>query len=140
MDKVGVGKYARYKSWGAFARVEVLVHDVSDDTPVVSFNCTGVGFTAQGHVEEVPPTGYDDWKEGAAAGAMFALRLSGLPARSVTVTKIQGLTSDTSPASVGAASALAVFNALALPVPTSFNSLIEEIIFGNQGLRAPFSL
>jgi hypothetical protein len=140
MDNLGVGKYAKYKSWGAFARVELVVHEISNDTPVVSFNCTGVGFTSQGYVEEVPATGYDDWKEGAAAGAMFAFRLSGLPARSVTVTKIEGLTSDTSPASVGAASALAVFSALDMPAPTSFNSLVEEIIFGPQGLRAPFSL
>ena len=140
MDRVGAGKYARYKSWGAFARVELLVHDISDEPPVVSFNCTGVGFTSQGYVEEVPPIGYDDWKEGAAAGAHFAFRLSGIAARPVTVTKIEGLTSDTSPACVGAASALAVFNALDLPVPSSFNSLVDDIIFGPAGLRAQFSL
>ena len=140
MDRVGVGRYARYKSWAAFAQVELVVHDASDDRPSVSFNCTGVGFTAQGYVEEVPPRGYDDWKQGAAAGANFAFRLSGVAGESVTVTKIEGLTSDTSPACVGAASALAVFNALGLPVPTSFNSLVEEIVFGPDGLRAKFSL
>ena len=58
----------------------------------------------------------------------------------MTVTKIEGMTADTSPAAVGAAAALATLDALTVPVPSSFQSLVEEVVFTSAGLDAEFSL
>ncbi|WP_437975735.1 hypothetical protein WMF11_49290 [Sorangium sp. So ce295] len=140
MDKVGVARFARYKEWPAFAQVSLTVHDVPTEIAGVSFSCGGSGFTAQGHVEGAPAAGYDDWKRGAAAGVRFAFRLLGSAPRPVTVTRIEGLSTDTSPAAVGAAAALAVFNALEAATPASFHALVEEIVFTPAGTSAEFSL
>jgi len=140
MQRVGVGRFAKVRKWCAFARVELLLHDLSADTPTTTFTCSGEGWVRQGDIETVSASGYADWKRGAAAGIQFAFRLAGEAPRSVTVTKIEGMTTDTSPAAVGAAAALASFNALAIPVPFSFQSLVEEVVFTSAGIDAEFSL
>ncbi|WP_438034221.1 hypothetical protein [Sorangium sp. So ce204] len=56
------------------------------------------------------------------------------------MTRIEGLSTDTSPAAVGAAAALAVFNALETATPASFHALVEEIVFTPAGTSAEFSL
>jgi hypothetical protein len=140
MDKVGKGRFLRTKRWSAFAYVEVVVHEGDCKEVSVDFVCKGQGWIRQGRIEEVSDAGYEDWKRGAAAGVRFAFRLAGFPSRRVTVTKVEGTTTDTSPASVGAAAAIAVFNALEIPPPPSFEHQVEEIVFGARTADAPFSL
>jgi hypothetical protein len=139
MQRVGVGRFAKVRKWCAFARVELILHDLSGEA-TTTFACSGEGWVRQGDIETVSATGYVDWKRGATAGIQFAFRLAGEAPRSVTVTKIEGMTTDTSPAAVGAAAALATLNALAVPVPSSFQSLVEEVVFTSAGLDAEFSL
>ena len=55
-----------------FAHV-VLEVEYASDSPSIVFSCSGRGFRSQGYVEEVPATGYDDWKNGARAGISYAL-------------------------------------------------------------------
>ena len=138
MDRIGVGTFAKHRKVSAFARVELIVHEPSADAATTSFTCAGAGWIAQGYVEEVSALGYDAWKQGASAGIDFAFRLAGELRRRTTVTKIEGMSSDTNPASVGAAAALAIFDALSIPPPPSFQTLVEDMVFG--GPDAEFSV
>ncbi|HYG78386.1 MAG TPA: hypothetical protein VEK08_25515 [Planctomycetota bacterium] len=110
-----------------FAEVAVCI-EKSDTSSIIKFDCSGKGFYSQGHVEDATAEGYDDWKAGGKAGALFAL--SFLPASHlrVVVTRISGLTSDTTPAAVGAATALAIWNALKFVPTTEAVSRLETVV------------
>jgi hypothetical protein len=132
----GCGRYAKWIRTGRFARVELEITD--RDGAAVTFECRGRGFYSQGYVEEVTSGGYADWKEGAAAGVGFAFRLLGADPRAVTITKIEGLGTDTSPAAVGAAAVLAVLDALAIPIPDGLPAKLDQLVFSTD-FGAPFS-
>ena len=138
MDRIGVGRFLKTRHGTIFARVELIVHDPSVEAPTTSFACSGAGWVGQGYIEEVPASGYDHWKQGAAAGIEFAFRLAGETRRATTVTKIEGTHVDSNPASVGAAAALAIFDALSISPPESFQKLVEDMVFG--GPDAEFSV
>ena len=126
----GSGKYAKWKRTGFFARVELEVADIEGAD--VTFDCQGRGFYSQGYIEEATPEGYADWKDGAAAGVAFAFRLLKAKSRSVTIIKIEGLGTDTSPAAVGAAAVLAVLDALKIPAPDGLPSQLDQIVFSGD--------
>ena len=60
----------------------------------ITTDCHGSTSTSQGHIEEVPTTGYDDWKQGAINGVKFALELINKRNAKVIITHIEGLTTD----------------------------------------------
>lgn len=135
---VGRGKFAKFRgvAGGRCANVEIQVHEDSGAT--IEFACSGAGFERQGDIEEVPVKGYDDWRVGAAAGVKYAFDLLGIRPRRVVVTKIEGMATDASPATVGAAAVNAVIDALTVATPESLDSKLIDIVFAG-GLDADFT-
>ncbi len=104
----------------------------ASEEPGVTIRCTAPPTVAsQGYIEDAPANGYDDWKQGAALGAEYALEVAGEKARSVVVSRIQGLTTDTNPTVVGAAAALGVWEALGYQPTPEQTQQIERHVFGS---------
>lgn len=127
-------KFARYRDGlPHFAEVEVEV-DMWDRRSVVETRCSGMGWSAQGHVEDVPARGggyYDAWEAGARVGAMFAMQAAEVNGR-VSVVRISGLLTDTNPSIVAMAAALAVWRALGVEKPPSWAvETLESRVFGS---------
>jgi hypothetical protein len=127
--QVGRGKFAEFKSGlPHFAIVEVEMADSTAAT-MVEIRCTGQGWVAQGYIEEVSAEGYNDWKQGAVAGVCFALKELPSLQKVITITKIEGLTTDTNPSIVAVASAHAVWNALGHKPSDSALTRLEGVAF-----------
>ncbi len=77
----------------------------------VKIDCIGDGWIAQGYLESVSENGYKTWKEGAIIGANFALKKSS-NSFGITIFEINGIITDKSPTSVGAATIYAVWKAI----------------------------
>jgi hypothetical protein len=128
---VADAKFARIRGGKPFyAEVAVEVESLSQ-APGIEFRCSGRGFVMQGYVEDVPAVGYDVWKGGAQAGAVFALAVAKARSARVVVTRISGLTTDTNPSVVGAATALAVWRALCFEPPAEVIARLESIVFSS---------
>ncbi|MCX6951775.1 MAG: hypothetical protein NTV51_06365 [Verrucomicrobia bacterium] len=128
-------KFARAKN-GLCIFAEVAVElEASDSRLTVEFACSGRGFYSQGYIEEVPAVGYDDWKAGAKAGVLFALKIANRPSCEVRITKIEGLSTDTNPTAVGAAAAFATWKALEFEPPADMMGKLEKQAFA--GYRKP---
>jgi len=113
-----------------FARVSLAI-ECASEPPDIIFSCSGTGFTSQGYVEQMPATGYDDWKGGARAGISFALSLVRHTSCRVDVREIDGLTTDTNPTIVGYAAALAVWQALGFEPPSEVIEKLEAVVFSS---------
>lgn len=122
-------RFGRYKSGLPYAAHVVLEVERPASTPGVDFSCSGQGFRSQGHIEEVPATGYDHWKDGAKVGISFALSAAGTTDCRVKVTKIEGLSTDTNPTIVAYAAALAVWKALGFEPPKELVEKLEALVF-----------
>ena len=72
--------------------------------------------------------GHDDWTRGASAGARFATQRLGLDTGLLTITRIAGLTSDTTRESVAGACVLAIFRAWGEEVPTDLRTTLDEAV------------
>lgn len=118
-----------------FAEVAVEI-DVTGVGIVIEMGCSGPGFQGQGALEDVPSAGYDDWKNGARAGVLFALRAVRVPHARVTVARITGVSSDTNPTVVAACAARAVWNALGISPPSDEVTRLDEIV-AQSHLRPP---
>jgi hypothetical protein len=113
-----------------FARVSLAV-ECASDSPELKFSCSGSGFTSQGYVEQVPATGYDDWKSGASAGILFALSVTRHTKCRMDIQGIEGRTTDTNPTVVGYAAALAVWKALHFEPSSEVIEKLETIVFNS---------
>lgn len=91
----------------------------------------GSGFVGQGHLEEVPSEGYDHWKAGGRAGVDFAVSVAALSEARVTIVRIAGLTTDTNPTVVGAAAALALWQAIGFSPPAHVIARLEAAVFAS---------
>lgn len=111
-----------------FARVSLEVRFPAEET-AINLVCQGRGFFSQGSLEEVPANGYDDWKQGALAGIAYALATSGVGPCQVTVTKIEGLTTDTNPTIVGGAAIQAVWSAVDYQPAREQLEHIDQLVF-----------
>jgi hypothetical protein len=89
----------------------------------------GRGFVSQGYIEEVPEKGYDDWKQGALAGIAYALATSVDHPCQVTVTKIEGLSSDTNPTIVGGAAIQALWFAVEYAPSQEQMEHVDRLVF-----------
>jgi hypothetical protein len=121
------GRFARY-SGGLphFAEVAVFVERRSE-RPGIFLDCTGAGFSSQGTIEDASATGYDSWKEGARAGAAFALHSIEVHEARVEIVRISGLGTDTNPSIVAAAAARAVWESLDVVPPADAVARVESI-------------
>jgi hypothetical protein len=109
------GSFLRQRNHCAYAaRVTVVVQPCSCSRVMdITATCSGkVLSLLQGDIEEATPEGYSDWKQGAEAGARFALRIAKSGNWSVCITRIVGMTTDTNPTIVGAATMQAVWKAI----------------------------
>lgn len=113
-----------------FAKVALRLESPTT-TPGIEFHCTGIGWVRQGCFEDVPQAGYDDWKAGAGAGVAFALSVATQSSTRVLIDRITGLTTDTNPTIVGAAAALAVWQALAFSPPPDILQRLEAVVFAS---------
>jgi hypothetical protein len=118
-----------------FAEVELHLESPSV-VPGIEFHCAGEGWIRQGQIEDVPSTGYDDWKAGARIGVEFALSVVAAPPTRVLIDRISGLTTDTNPTIVGGAAALAVWKALAFSPPPDVLERLETVVFASWRLPA----
>ena len=126
-DAWASARYSLHKSGRSyFATVDVDVGS-SPDLLAVRVECAGPGFSGQGYIEDIG-AGYEDWKDGARAGAHFAADVLGLGVGLVRITRIQGLTSDTTPAAVAAATVLALFRALAVDVSSVLRATLDRVV------------
>lgn len=123
------GKFWRTRSGLLyFAHVWIRLEDGTGNVFVV---CSGTGFTSQGSFEDAPVVGYDHWKGGAVAGVRYALAHAGRSDVDVTITQITGMSTDTNPTIVGAAAAMATWNALAFAPAAAEWGRVEAIVFGS---------
>lgn len=116
-----------------FAEVALEV-DLTGEPDVTRCTCTGGGFVAQGHLEEAPSEGYEDWKAGGRAGVDFAVSVAALPKSRVTIVRIAGLTTDTNPTIVGAAAAFALWQAVGFSPPAQVIAHLEAAVFASWRL------
>ena len=113
-----------------FAHVSLAIERTAGSQEIV-FSCSGFGFTSQGYSEEVPAIGYDDWKNGARAGILFAVSLAGVACCRVDVRRMEGLSTDTNPTIVGYTAALAVWKALGFEPTSEMVEKLEAIVFSS---------
>ena len=111
-----------------FACVALEV-DYATATSSIDLECSGEGWIEQGYLEEVSADGYDDWKAGARVGIEFALKFARLTQARVVVRKITGLTTDTNPTIVGAAAAIATWNAIGYTPAQEVLERLEGSVF-----------
>lgn len=136
MEREAQGRFTRYKfSKPFFAIVTVTVEPATE--PSIEVKCSG-NFRPedfmQGQIEDVAERGHNDWKAGGCAGVSYALRLAQAPPCRVTITKIEGLFTDTNPTIVGAAAAFAVWKALDYQPSQEEIQRLEEIVFSSWSL------
>lgn len=124
----GQGKVVRIRDGlPHFATVEVTLCWPAQELSI-AFDCHGQGWLGQGIIEEVSAEGYDDWKQGASLGIRYALaRCSTLPCH-ITVTRIEGLTTDTNPTIVGIAAIQAVWSATEYKPSAEEHAFIEQLL------------
>lgn len=125
------GRFLRVLLGRCFAARVTVQREPGVTESYIRLACSGAGWVAQGYAEEVPAEGYDDWKAGAVAGAEYALRLAGIPC-GVVVQKIVGLTTDTTPAAVGAATAYAIWQGLGWQPPETVIQQMERVVSSNK--------
>ncbi len=128
---VGQAKLARIHGGRPHFAEVALTLEVSTGATAIDFACTGRGFLGQGHVEEVPDLGYDDWKAGARAGVAHALSVAELPSARVTITRLAGLSTDTNPTVVGAAAAYALWSAAQFAPPADVVERLEAAVLAS---------
>lgn len=121
------GRFVRQtKRAGYFAHIEMILYASVENTSI-AFDCQGRGFYSQGYVEEVTAEGYDDWKRGAIAGIEYALKKCG-KSFCITITKIEGLTSDTNATIVGAAAIEAIWKAASFQPSEEEKRRLEQLV------------
>jgi hypothetical protein len=111
--------------------VEIAVHSLITSIGVQTH---GEGFLAQGYIEDVPERGYEDWKQGAVLGVAFALWTAGNTDSAVTITKIEGMTSDSNATIIAAAAMDAVWKALSFTPEPALTTQIEQSVVASWSL------
>ena len=112
MGLSGTGRFAKqFQGKGYFAEVRVEIKSLVDPVKV-EIETDGGGFLGQGYIESLSAKGYEDWKLGAFIGGRYALEIMNREDLVIKVKGIEGLTSDTNPTIIAAATAQAVWNAL----------------------------
>jgi hypothetical protein len=131
-------KFARIRNkLPFFAEVELAVESGFEKIEV-RFDCSGSGWKAQGHLEEAPQVGYDDWKSGAKKGIEYAAKQASIPNCLVIVTAIRGLTTDTNPVIIAGASAFAFWEAIGFQPGNDLKETIEAKVFSNWANQSEF--
>jgi hypothetical protein len=134
----GEARFARVRQGIPYLAEVALEVEFTGELAVTRCACTGSGFAAQGHLEEVPPEGYDDWKAGARAGVDFAASIAALSPARVTILRIAGLTTDTNPTVVGTAAAFALWQAVGFSPPAHVMDRLEAAVFASWNLSSDY--
>ncbi len=135
----GSAKYARVlRGRGYFAEVDVEVMPDQTHTTVEDA-CSGGGFRSQGYFEDAPDRGYDDWKAGTVQGVNYGLALANRGPCHVRILRISGLTTDTTPATVGCAATLAILAALDVAPPANLQDRLDQLALSGPEFSAPTS-
>ena len=129
------GKFLRIYDKLPF-RAFVKIRLEETENPYIKIACNGDGWIGQGYYEYVSKSGYEDWKEGAIIGAKFALKKS-QKSFGVTIFEIVGMTSDTSPASVGAAIIYAIWEVIKFVPSQKEIEYIENVVFTSSYENLP---
>jgi hypothetical protein len=126
------GKFLRFvERRPLVARVTVGI-DTATPEPYIRVTCCGCGSLGFAQLREAPSDGCEDWKAGAIEGAVYALRLAGRLRCGLVISKIIGLTGNTTPAAVAAAAAEAVWAALDYHPSTAIvRRLEDEVVAGD---------
>ena len=123
------GKFSHYNKTLFVAAVKIQIEEISP--PFIRIDCNGDGWVAQGCIEYASLNGYETWKNGAIIGDEYALRNTS-KSLGVTINEIIGMTTDTSPSAVGAATIYAVWDAIEY-IPTEEEiSHIKEVVFSTD--------
>ena len=132
--KAVTAKFARIKDTLPYIAIVSLI--LTPDAPEnhIEILCDGVPGISQGDIEEATLHGYEDWKQGAQRGVLFALNVANQTRCHVAITKIQGMLTDTNPTIVGAAAMLATWEALAFTPPQEIVSRVEGQVFASWKL------
>ena len=134
-----VGKFARWMGErGFFAEVAVEVESPSA-TPGIEVRLSESGWILEFYIEDIPVTGDTAWNEGARIGAEYALSVANTQSARVVITRISGMTTDTNPSVVAAASALAVWTALNFTPTNEVIACVETVVF-NSWRQSPDAL
>lgn len=125
--KKGEGRFLKQYKVGYFAVVKLEVETGCEETQITT-DCHGQYITSQGQIEEATADGYNDWKDGAISGVIFALEVADVQKVNVTITQIEGLTIDTNPTICAAAAARALWNALEITVSEETENNLENYV------------
>ena len=109
-----------------YAKVEIEIIPETDQIEVIE-ECCGDGWISQGHIEEVAAQGYEDWKQGAIDGVIYALKKSGHQHK-VQINRITGMATDTNPDIIFCAASHAVWDALEYEPDLNSKKEIENIL------------
>lgn len=90
----------------------------------------GKGFSSQGYLESVPVNGYDGWKAGVREALKYALsKLDGY--WTVTVEKLEGLSTDTNPTIAGYVAIRALWEKAGYHPAAAETTRLEDIVFSS---------
>lgn len=131
MIKAVTTKFVRIKDGLPYAAVVSLTLTTDAPENYIEILCDGIAGISQGDIEEATREGYEDWKQGARRGVVFALDSARQTHCHVAVTKIRGMLTDTNPTIVGAAAMLATWEALEFTPPSELVARIEEQVFAS---------
>ncbi|WP_395146043.1 hypothetical protein [Armatimonas sp.] len=129
-------RFARIKNGLPYAAVVSLTLMPNATEQRIEISCDGdprAGLS-QGNIEEATKIGYEDWKSGAQAGVVFALKVADQTMCHVQIMRIRGMLTDTNPTIVGAAAALATWEALEFEPPQEVITRLEEQVFSSWSL------
>lgn len=127
----GEARFARVRRGITYWAEVALEVELAGEHQVTCCACAGGGFVAQGQLEEVPGEGYEDWKAGGRAGVGFAVSVAALPPARVTIVRIAGLSTDTNPTVMGAAAALARWQAVGFSPSAHVIERLEAAVFAS---------
>jgi len=89
---------------------------------------TGIGFTSQGTIEEVPQKGYDSWKQGVIQGLKYGL--SKVDTKwLISIKKLEGISTDTNPTIAGYTALRAFWDKIYYPIDQVEIDKIENFVF-----------
>jgi hypothetical protein len=126
----------QYQRKGYAARVHVVVAETigASNVTVQLDECGDPQALSQGNIEAAYAPAYNDWIQGAVIGAAYALARVKTAAYTATITAIFGMTTDTNPTIVAAATVFAVWNAVNYVPSTEETEFLERKVLKSWDL------
>jgi hypothetical protein len=129
--KDGTGfKWAKVKNGIGYLGIIYLDLKPNDIENEIVEDYSGRGYTSQGNTEEVGGDGYNSWKEGVRNGLKYAF--SKVDSKwTVTIQKLEGLTTDTNPTIAGYVAMRAFWDKCDFNINSTEINQLENFVFSS---------